>query len=75
MVLFVVEAGRYGDDDRAVLALLPPDAPAILVVNKIDRLAGPARMLPFLERMSKARAFRGHRAGQRGQGDGTSARC
>ena len=57
VVLFVVEAGRYGEDDRAVAALLPPDAPAILVANKSDRLAGPARMLPFLERMSKAHAF------------------
>ena len=57
VVLFVVEAGRYGDDDRAVAALLPPDAPAILVANKSDRLADPARMLPFLERVAKAHEF------------------
>jgi GTPase len=56
-VLFVVEAGRYGDDDRAVAALLPQDTPAILVANKSDRLPGPERMLPFLERVSKAHAF------------------
>jgi len=57
VALLVVEAGRYGDDDRAVAALLPPSTPAVLVVNKSDRLSSPARMLPFLERVSKERAF------------------
>ena len=57
VALLVVEAGRYGDDDRAVAALLPPSTPAVLVVNQSDRLSSPARMLPFLERVSKERAF------------------
>jgi GTP-binding protein Era len=57
VALLVVEAGRFGDDDRAVAALLPPSTPAVLVVNKSDRLPSPARMLPFLERVSKERAF------------------
>jgi len=57
LALLVVEAGRYGDDDRAVAALLPSGTPAILVVNKSDRLPSPARMLPFLERVSQERSF------------------
>ncbi len=57
VALLVVEAGRYADDDRAVAALLPASVPAFLVVNKSDRLPGPARMLPFLERLSKERTF------------------
>jgi len=36
IVLFVVEAGRFGPDDAKVLALLPPDKPAILIANKVD---------------------------------------
>ncbi len=35
-VLFVVEAGRFGPDDEAVLQLLPSDVPVILVINKVD---------------------------------------
>jgi GTP-binding protein Era len=57
VVLLVVEAGRYGEEDRAVAALLPPGTPALLAANKSDRLPDPARMLPFLERASKEHAF------------------
>jgi GTP-binding protein Era len=57
VVLLVVEAGRYGDEDRAVAALLPPAVPALLVANKRDRLPDPGRMLPFLERASREHAF------------------
>jgi GTP-binding protein Era len=56
-VLFVVEAGRLDDEDRAVAALLPRDVPALLVVNKSDRLPGAARMLPFLRLASQAGGF------------------
>lgn len=48
VVLFVVEAGRFEGADRTVLGLLPRGIPTVLVVNKSDRLGGPARMLPFL---------------------------
>ncbi len=49
-ILFVVEAGRFDDEDRAVAAILPLGVPALLVVNKRDRLPDPGRMLRFLER-------------------------
>jgi GTP-binding protein Era len=57
VVLFVIEAGRFDDEDRAVAALLPAGVPVFLVANKRDRLPDPARMLPFLERLSKERGF------------------
>jgi GTP-binding protein Era len=40
VVLFVVEAGRFDDRDRAVRKLLPDGCPVIIVVNKIDQLQG-----------------------------------
>ena len=38
VVLFVIEADRFGGKDKVVLDLLPQDKPVILVVNKTDRL-------------------------------------
>jgi GTP-binding protein Era len=57
VVLFVVEAGRYGADDRSVAKLLPPARPVLLVVNKSDELRDPAAMLPFLAAVAKERDF------------------
>jgi GTPase len=57
VVLLVVEAGRFDDDDREVSALLPAGVPVLLVANKSDRLPDPGRMLPFLARVAKAYAF------------------
>src|SRR5450631_3942498 len=36
MVLFVVEAGRFGLDDAKVLALIDPAKPVFLIANKLD---------------------------------------
>lgn len=43
----VVEAGRYGPEDRALLQLMPKKVPLLLVVNKVDRLDRP-ELLTFL---------------------------
>jgi GTP-binding protein Era len=56
-VLMVVEAGRFDDEDAAVLKLLPSGVPVLLAVNKSDRLADPARMLPFLQKMAATHPF------------------
>lgn len=56
-VLFVVEAGRFEEADRAVLHLLPQRVPVVLVANKGDRIEGPERMLPFLRSAGEAFAF------------------
>ncbi|MFY9317262.1 MAG: GTPase Era [Burkholderiales bacterium] len=57
VVAFVVEAGRFTQDDRAVLARIPPQQLVVAVVNKIDRLKRPAELLPFVDRLQAERAF------------------
>ncbi len=56
-VLFVIEAMKFGREDRKLLPLLPKDIPVILVVNKVDKLADKAAVLPFLDEMSRVFAF------------------
>jgi GTP-binding protein Era len=56
-VLFVVEAGRFGADDRKVLSLLPRQIPVVLVINKIDRTKDKSRLLPFIALVSTAFDF------------------
>jgi GTP-binding protein Era len=57
VILFVVEAGRFDALEREIVALLPPDLPVLLVVNKIDRLDDPSRLLPFIDAVRKEFAF------------------
>lgn len=56
-VVFVVEALRYGSEDRAVLARIPRDARIVVAVNKIDLVKDRAELLPFLQRLSQERDF------------------
>ncbi len=53
VICFVIEAGRFGDADRKVLALLPEDRPVILVLNKIDQLKDKAALLPFVAKLAE----------------------
>jgi GTP-binding protein Era len=57
VVLFVVEAGSFGEADKHILAILPKDKPVILVINKIDRLADKSRLLPFIAEAAKVFPF------------------
>ncbi len=57
VICFVIEAGRFGDPDRKVLALLPEDRPVILVLNKIDELKDKAAMLPFVAKLAALREW------------------
>lgn len=57
VVAFVVEARRFTEEDRAVLARIPPRQRVVAVVNKIDQLKSQADLLPFIERLQKERAF------------------
>lgn len=57
VICFVIEAGRFGDPDRKVLALLPEDKPVILVLNKIDELKDKATLLPFVAKLAELRAW------------------
>ena len=55
--LFVVDAGRYGAEDRALLERIPSERKVVAIVNKIDRLKRAAELIPFIERLSKEREF------------------
>lgn len=57
VIAFVVEALRFGAADRAVLAKVPAARPTIAVVNKVDLVKPAARLLPFLERLTREREF------------------
>jgi len=57
LVCFVIEAGRFGEDDRKVVEVLPKDAKVVLVINKVDRLADKGQLLPFIARMNEIFPF------------------
>ena len=57
VILMVLEAGRFSDEDRAVMALLPAGRPTLLAINKTDRLQDRRELLPFIEQVSKHRSF------------------
>ena len=61
LVLFLVEAGRFGLDDAKVLSLLQGeglrDKPVILVANKLDTVRRRADLLPWLKGMQDRHLF------------------
>jgi GTP-binding protein Era len=58
LVMFVVEALRWTDEDAAVLtALQARKTPILLVINKVDRIAPKAALLPFLEEIGQKHDF------------------
>jgi len=57
VVLFVCEAGRFGQPDTKVLGLLPEGKPALLVANKLDTLTRRQDVLPWLKTMQERHAF------------------
>lgn len=57
VVLYLVEAGRYGPDDAKVVALLPKDKPVILVANKLDMVHRREDLFPWLQSMQAHHPF------------------
>ncbi|HEX8986997.1 MAG TPA: GTPase Era [Rhodocyclaceae bacterium] len=57
VVLFLVEAGRWGAGERDIVRLLPKDHPVVLVINKADLLADRALLLPFIEKVAPEYPF------------------
>ncbi len=61
VVLFVVEAGRFGLDDAKVLSLIQSEGlrgkPVFLVANKLDAVQRRTEMLPWLKSMQDRHAF------------------
>lgn len=57
VVLLMIEAERFGDDDRKVVGLLPEGARVVLAINKIDRMRDRTRLLPFIDSVRTAYPF------------------
>jgi GTPase len=60
VVLFVVEAGRFGLDDAKVLALMPTGEhakPVFLIANKLDAVHRRAELAPWLKGMQDRHPF------------------
>ena len=52
VILYVIEAGTFGQADQQVLDLLPKNVPCILVINKSDRTKDKAVLLPFAQQIA-----------------------
>ena len=57
LVVLVVEALHYDSEDKEVLARIPREARIVAAINKIDRVAKRAELLPFLQRLAAEREF------------------
>jgi GTP-binding protein Era len=58
LVVFVVEALRFGEEDQAVLARIRDSGrDAIAVVNKVDKVKQKEQLLPFVAELAAKHAF------------------
>jgi len=57
VVLYVVEALRFGPEDRAALERIPERQKIIAVANKVDTLRRKEELIPFVDRLAKTRDF------------------
>lgn len=57
VALYVVEALRFGPEDRASLEKIPDSQKVVAAVNKVDTLKRGSDLIPYLDRLSKLRAF------------------
>jgi GTPase len=56
-VVLVVEALRFGPEDKRVLAQMPPGAKVVLAINQVDRIGRRDLLLPFMQQCSHAYPF------------------
>ena len=58
LLLFVVDSGRWTEEDEAVLQRLSNfDTPVGLVINKIDKIEDKEKLFPLLEKLAAKRDF------------------
>jgi GTP-binding protein Era len=57
-VILVVEAAGWDERDDPVLGLIPPGAPVVLAVNKVDRVKDRAKLAALLAQCAAKRDFR-----------------
>jgi GTP-binding protein Era len=57
VILYVVEAGTFGQADQQVIDLLPKKVPCILVLNKSDRSKDKAGLMRFAQEVAAKHEF------------------
>jgi GTP-binding protein Era len=57
VVLFLIEAGRWGGGEREIVRLLPKEHPVVLIINKVDQLADKGVLLPFIGKIAPEYPF------------------
>lgn len=58
VILFVVEAGRWSQEDQAVAEkCAKSDVPIVVLVNKIDKFKNKEQLFPFLQRVGEKLDF------------------
>jgi len=58
LVVFLIEAERFTDEDEKVLQKIKEaGVPAMLILNKVDRVKPRSQLFPILEAMSQKHAF------------------
>lgn len=58
VVMFVVEAGRWTDEDETVLEHVQMlKSPVLLVVNKVDKVEDKSELIPYLQSVQEKHAF------------------
>lgn len=58
VIAFVVDGTHWQEEDEYVLSLIKKsDIPCVLVMNKVDKIADKAQLLPWMEEMYQRHAF------------------
>lgn len=57
VIVFVVDAGVFGQADEQVLALLPENVPVILAINKTDKVREKAELISFAQKIAGMHEF------------------
>jgi GTP-binding protein Era len=48
---------KGGDDDASLIERIPADLPAVVAINKIDKVRRKEELLPFMEALNRRRSF------------------
>lgn len=57
LILFVVEAGKYNNDDDNILKRLPENIPTLLIINKSDKIKNKWEIETFIDKIKQKRQF------------------
>ncbi|MBT5670631.1 MAG: GTPase Era [Betaproteobacteria bacterium] len=57
VIIFVLEAGLIQKNDLKLIEMFPGDIPVVCAVSKIDQLASPNVVLPFIDKVKNLYAF------------------